>query len=113
MKKLKQIILSLSILLTAIPALAETISDEDMDEIPVSPDTDPGNIGTSDPSKRPKSVNRQQIDCHYTNGTLFIQFAISEGNCELTVIDGETGELYIYNFDSSTSSFINISRLKS
>ncbi|MDE7155096.1 MAG: hypothetical protein K2N79_02285 [Muribaculaceae bacterium] len=58
-------------------------------------------------SGRPRSANWQQINCKYTNGILYIQFAVAEGNCELTVIDSENGEVVIYNFDSSTSAFIN------
>ena len=62
---------------------------------------------SGNPTGRPRSANRQQINCKYTNGVLYIQFAVAEGNCELTVIDNETGEVVIYNFDSSTSAFIN------
>ena len=65
------------------------------------------------PSGRPKAPSRQRISCHYTNGMLYIQFAVPEGNCELTVIDTENGDSQIYYFDSSVGAFINIGKLSS
>lgn len=112
MKSLKQILLLLTLMIT-VPVYADDIHDEDADEISINPDTDPENNGKRNPIQRPKSVNRQQIHCHYSNCMLFIQFTISEGACELTVVDNETGESHIYNFDSSTGSFINIGNINS
>lgn len=112
MKSLKQILLLLT-LITTIPVYADNIHDEDVDEISVGSDEDPENPETRNPNRRPKSVNRQKVHCHYTNGMLFIQFAISEGSCELTVVDNETGESVIYYFDSSIGSFINIGIINS
>ncbi|MBD5380116.1 MAG: hypothetical protein HDR74_09610 [Bacteroides sp.] len=112
MKSLKQILLLLTFMIT-VPAYADDIPNDDVDEISINPDTDPGNNGNRNPINRPKSVNRQQIHCHYNDGMLFIQFAISEGSCELTVVDNETGESVIYYFDSSIGSFINIGNINS
>lgn len=64
-------------------------------------------------SGRPRSANRQHVYCNYTNGVLVIQFAISEGNCELTAIETETGDSKIYYFDSFSAAFINIGNLNS
>lgn len=65
------------------------------------------------PSGRPKAPSRQRISCHYTNGMLYIQFAVPEGNCELIVTNTETGDSQVYYFDSSFDAFINIGRLSS
>lgn len=111
MKKFKQIILLLSMFTMTIPVFgddAEIGEDIYVDIDPIS-----GNNQGTNPIGRPRSANRQQIHCHYNDGMLFIQFAISEGNCELTIVDNETGESVIYYFDSSIGSFINIGNINS
>lgn len=83
--------------------------DEDMDgDVLIELKENPGN-----PIGRPKAPSRQRINCHYTNGMLYIQFALPEGNCELTVIDTENESDQIYHFDSTTDAFINIGKLTS
>ena len=112
MKSLKQIILSLSILLIALPVFADDVYyDEEGDNIDIDPIKD--NKRGNPPIGRPRSVNPQQINCHYSNGMLFIQFAINEGACELTLVDNETGKFSLYNFDSSIGTFINIGNITS
>ena len=116
MRNFKQIILLLSIFMMAVPVSGNNtcnVSDENDEESNVDIDLIIDNNKGSNPIGRPKSGSLQQIDCHYTSGTLFIQFAISEGNCELTVIDTETGDSKIYYFDSFSPAFINIGNLNS
>lgn len=90
--------------------LADNNTDgEDMDgDVLIELKENPGS-----PIGRPKAPSRQRIDCHYTNGMLYIQFALSEGNCDLTVIDVENGESQVYYFDSTVGAFINIGKLTS
>ena len=83
----------------------EIENDEDITIIVTNP--------TTNPTVRPKAPSRQRIDCHYTNGILYIQFALSEGICELTVIDTKTGDSQVYYFDSTVGAFINIGNLTS
>lgn len=99
------------IFFSAFNILAENEFDEnDMDADPqIEIKENPENTGTG----RPRSANRQHVYCNYTNGVLVIQFAISEGNCELTVIDTETGDSKIYYFDSISVAYINIGNLNS
>ncbi|MDE5572362.1 MAG: hypothetical protein K2I94_01205 [Muribaculaceae bacterium] len=112
MKSLKQILLLLTFL-TTIPVFGDNVYDEDEEFINIDIDPIKDNNKGTNPIGRPRSVNQQRIHCHYTNGTLFIQFTITEGNCELTVIDNETGESSFYNFDSSIGAFINIGNINS
>ena len=51
--------------------------------------------------KRPKLPTRQMIRCVYQNGSLKFQFAIPEGEGQLTVTDMTTGFARQYVFDSS------------
>ncbi|MDE5810267.1 MAG: hypothetical protein K2H59_08325 [Muribaculaceae bacterium] len=99
------------IFFSAFNILAENEFDEnDMDADPqIEIKENPENPGTG----RPRSANRQHVYCNYTNGVLVIQFAISEGNCELIVIETETGDSKIYYFNSFSPAFINIGNLNS
>lgn len=60
---------------------------------------------------RPKTPSRQRILCTYENGSLYFQFAIAEGECQLTVTDITTGLARQYVFDSSADATINVGTL--
>lgn len=60
---------------------------------------------------RPKAPSRQRIQCAYENGCLNFQFAIPEGECQLTVTDMTTGFARQYVFDSSADAAINVGTL--
>ncbi len=60
---------------------------------------------------RPKTPSRQRILCTYENGSLYFQFAIPEGECQLTVTDMTTGFARQYVFDSSADAAINVGTL--
>lgn len=55
----------------------------------------------------PKSPSRQHIECWYESGTLTFDFAISEGDCELTLTSGD-GTIGIYSFDSSSTAQVYV-----
>lgn len=57
---------------------------------------------TKNPTKRPNAPGIQQIFCDYNGETLSIDFAVSEGQCELKVTDKLSEKTHIYNIDSST-----------
>lgn len=61
--------------------------------------------------KRPNVPSRQQILCAYENGSFKFQFAIPEGECQLTVTDMTTGFARQYVFDSSADATINVGTL--
>ena len=57
---------------------------------------------------RPKAPSRQRIQCAYENGCLYFQFAIPEGECQLTVTDMTTGFARQYVFDSSAAATVYV-----
>ena len=61
--------------------------------------------------KRPKSPSQQQILCTYESGSLKFQFAIPEGECQLTVTDMTTGFARQYVFDSSADATVYVGTL--
>ena len=61
--------------------------------------------------KRPKLPTRQIIQCIYQNGSLNFQFAIPEGECQLTVTDMTTGFSRQYVFDSSADATVYVGAL--
>lgn len=61
--------------------------------------------------KRPKLPTRQMIHCVYQNGSLKFQFAIPEGECQLTVTDMTTGFARQYVFDSSADATVYVGTL--
>lgn len=67
--------------------------------------------GKGNNPKRPKLPTRQIIQCIYQNGSLYFQFAIAEGECQLTVTDMTTGFARQYVFDSSADATINVGTL--
>lgn len=60
---------------------------------------------------RPKIPTRQMIHCVYQNGSLKFQFAIPEGECQLTVTDMTTGFSRQYVFDSSAEATVCVGTL--
>lgn len=62
-------------------------------------------------NRRPKIPSQQQILCTYVNEHLNFQFAIPEGECQLTVTDVTTGFARQYVFDSSADATINVGAL--
>ncbi|MBP3288908.1 MAG: hypothetical protein J6L79_06735 [Muribaculaceae bacterium] len=62
----------------------------------------------SENSNRPKVPSRQQISCFYEKGSLNFQFAIPEGECQLTVTDMTTGFARQYVFDSSAAATVYV-----
>lgn len=62
------------------------------------------------PSK-PKMPSRQQISCLYYDGTLIIDFTISEGQCELSVTNLSTGLTRQHSFDSTDEASVYVGPL--
>lgn len=60
---------------------------------------------------RPKIPSRQRILCTYESGSLKFQFAIPEGECQLTVTDMTTGFARQYVFDSSADATVCVGTL--
>ncbi len=61
--------------------------------------------------KKPKVPSLQYIQCIYQNGCLYFQFAIPEGECQLTVTDMTTGFARQYVFDSSAEATVYVGAL--
>lgn len=57
---------------------------------------------------RPKSPSRQEVTCLYIEDSLYINFAIPEGECDLYLYDLTTGETISATFDSYESEPIYI-----
>ncbi len=45
----------------------------------------------------------QQVSCTYSDGNLYFEFAIPEGECQLLLSDMATGETIAAGFDSASS----------
>ncbi len=52
---------------------------------------------------RPKAPSMQQVSCTYSDGNLYFEFAIPEGECQLLLSDMATGETIAAGFDSASS----------
>lgn len=63
--------------------------------------------------KRPKAPSRQQISCIYSDGLLFINFLIDEGERTLSVTNNENGQVAIYTFDTAFPAEIAVGELSS
>lgn len=61
----------------------------------------------------PKKPSAQRIQCIYSNGEMFIFFAIPEGECKITVYDYITGNIKWYVEDSNEDIVIQTGKLKS
>lgn len=61
----------------------------------------------------PKKPSAQRIQCIYSNGEMFIIFAIPEGECKITVYDYITGNIKWYVEDSNEDIVIQTGKLKS
>lgn len=59
-------------------------------------------------NNRPKAPSLQSIYCWYDGETLYIDFALSEGWCQLTVIDEDDASVVFSSFDSSSSAEVYI-----
>ena len=55
------------------------------------------------PSTRPKAPSMQQVNCIYSDGNLYFEFAFPEGQCQLLLSDLVTGETVATGFDSTSS----------
>lgn len=58
------------------------------------------------PRDRPKAPSAQRITASVSRGILFVNFAISEGVCQITISDPENTS--DYTFDSSTPLILSI-----
>lgn len=63
---------------------------------------------TKPTGNRPKSPSRQEVTCLYIEDSLYINFAIPEGECNLYLYDLTTGETISATFDSYESEPIYI-----
>ena len=54
-------------------------------------------------SSRPKAPSMQSVSCTYSDGNLYFEFAIPEGECQLILSDSSTGEIVVEYFDSAVS----------
>lgn len=84
-------------------------NDEDADDVA----TTEIEIKKGYPSGYPKKPSAQRIQCIYSNGEMFIFFAIPEGECKITVYDYITGNIKWYVEDSNEDIVIQTGKLKS
>lgn len=61
---------------------------------------------TGQTSKRPHMPDRQMITCVYDGENICLDFAYSEGMCDVYVTDARTGEMQLFSFDSSELSVL-------
>ncbi|MDE6536196.1 MAG: hypothetical protein K2K82_09355 [Muribaculaceae bacterium] len=61
------------------------------------------------PTKRPKAPSAQRVTASVANGVLFINFAISEGECQMTITSPE--QILEFSFDSADPLMLNIGEL--
>ena len=61
-----------------------------------------------DTGLRPKSPDRQEVYCTYTDGNAIIDFVFPEGMCELQLLDPETGETVTATIDSEAPEAIYV-----
>lgn len=61
------------------------------------------------PVNRPKAPSAQRITASVANGVLFIDFAISEGECQMTISANE--QTLEYTFDSAAPLMLNIGEI--
>lgn len=54
-------------------------------------------------STRPKAPLSQEIACTYADGSLYFEFAIPEGGCQLTMTNLNTGEVFYTDFNSEAT----------
>ena len=60
-------------------------------------------LSTKNTSSRPKAPSMQQVSCSYSDGNLYFEFAIPEGQCQVILSDLVTGEMVAAGFDSAAS----------
>ena len=61
------------------------------------------------PTKRPKAPSAQRVTASVANGILFINFAISEGECQMTITSPQ--QILEFSFDSADPLMLNIGEL--
>lgn len=64
----------------------------------------------SNTNNKPKAPSAQYIECWYESGTLTFDFAIPEGECELTICE-ENGVSSQYRFDSSSTAQVYVGEM--
>lgn len=107
---IRKIFFALFFIVTVPFVFANDENDEDTDE-PTSIII--GNREDKNALGGPKKPSAQRIQCIYSNGEMFIFFAIPEGECKITVYDYITGNIKWYVEDSNEDIVIQTGKLKS